>query len=83
MSYFGKILIKTVGRYAMITADIFFYLESIRWSFSTSFEDHFVMVYGIIIIPFFSKSGGSVNIISSTLVLFPHGLIFTYNCFFV
>ena len=45
MSYFGKIFIKTVGRYVMITADIFLFMESIRLSFSTSFEDHFC--YGL------------------------------------
>ena len=83
MSYFGKIFIKTVDRYAMITADIFLFISN---QFVDLFPHHsriiFDMVYGIIK-PFFSKSDGSVNIISSTLVLFPQGLIFTWNCFFV
>ena len=77
VSYFEKIYIKTVGRNAMIIADIFLFILD---QFIDLFPHHlmiiFVIIYGIIIILFFfGKSDGSVNIIS--LVLFPQGLIFT------
>ena len=71
MSYIGNIFIETLGRYAMKKADIFLFISK---QFVDLFPHHswniFVIVYGIVIIPFFSKSDGSVNTISSTLVLF-------------